>query len=228
MDCPLDGAPLTRVDVEAGVPGLAGFACGKCTGHWLRFGDYLAWRDRQTGEVPEVPGEMAAETVESSGGPARRCPDCGHLLTRYRVGPGRFVRARPLRELQRGVAWIPANGRHSANAGCTTTCTRCSDRVGISPRGRRSAAVRPRRSSSDSWVPTSGGRASSPSGWRRTRVAARSWRTSSPGSAEGTGSRAISRRVGRRALHHGRRSRCTGNGACRDDSLPPASSFASP
>ena len=88
MDCPLDGAPLTRVDVEAGAPGLAGFACGKCTGHWLRFGDYLAWRDRQTGEVPEVPGEMAAETVEPSGGPARRCPDCGHLLTRYRVGRG--------------------------------------------------------------------------------------------------------------------------------------------
>ncbi len=142
MDCPLDGAPLTRVDVEAGAPGLAGFACGKCTGHWLRFGDYLAWRDRQTGDVPEVPREMAAETVEPSGGPARLCPDCGHLLTRYRVG--RESRSRSTAAgIATGCGWIPANGRHSANAGCTTTCTRCSDRDGISPRGRRSAAVWP-------------------------------------------------------------------------------------
>ena len=88
MDCPLDGAPLTRIDVEAGAPGLAGFACGKCTGHWLRFGDYLAWRERQAGDVPEAPRETAGEAVEPSGGPARRCPDCGHLLTRYRVGRG--------------------------------------------------------------------------------------------------------------------------------------------
>ena len=85
MNCPVDSAPLTRVDLE---PGLAGFTCGKCAGHWLRFGDYLAWRERQPGDAPELPREGAGEVAEAPPTSPRPCPDCNHLLTRYRVGRG--------------------------------------------------------------------------------------------------------------------------------------------
>ena len=67
MDCPNDGAPLTRVDLEAGEPGLTGFTCGRCAGHWLRFGDYLAWRERQPGDVPEVAAEDAGRSSDIAG-----------------------------------------------------------------------------------------------------------------------------------------------------------------
>ena len=88
MDCPNDRAALTRVDLEVGASALPGYACSKCAGHWLRFGDYLAWRDHQRDEVPEEPREAGAEVAEATPGAARRCPDCAHLLTRYRIGRG--------------------------------------------------------------------------------------------------------------------------------------------
>jgi Zn-finger nucleic acid-binding protein len=85
VNCPVDGASLTRKEVE---PGLPTYHCGKCDGDWLRFGDYLNWRDRQPGEVPEQPavpdGEPAAFLTSS----VRRCPDCDYLLTRRGVGHG--------------------------------------------------------------------------------------------------------------------------------------------
>jgi Zn-finger nucleic acid-binding protein len=87
MNCPNDGATLTRVELEIGTPALPGYSCGKCDGHWLRFGDYLSWRDRQSGDVPEVPPEDAGEITDAGQG-ARRCPDCAYLLTRYRIGRG--------------------------------------------------------------------------------------------------------------------------------------------
>lgn len=85
MQCPVDQTTLRRTELDAGLPG---YDCSRCSGHWLRFGDYLTWRERQRAEVAESP--LDPESVvpaESSGGP-RRCPDCGFLLITYRLGHG--------------------------------------------------------------------------------------------------------------------------------------------
>lgn len=85
MKCPVDGGPLQRVRLDTALPA---FQCGQCAGHWLRFGDYLGWREQQPADVPETPGAPPrGEPEHWSGGP-RRCPDCRVLLTRYRVGHG--------------------------------------------------------------------------------------------------------------------------------------------
>ena len=87
MKCPVDGGSLQRVRLDAALPA---FQCGQCAGHWLRFGDYLGWREQQRVNVPEAPpsaGRGSAEPEQSTGGP-RRCPDCSVLLTRFRVGHG--------------------------------------------------------------------------------------------------------------------------------------------
>ncbi len=55
---------------------------------WLRFGDYLAWREWQPGDQPEVPSGVAGELEPTSAAEVRRCPDCAYLLTRYAVGHG--------------------------------------------------------------------------------------------------------------------------------------------
>jgi len=85
MDCPVDYSPLRRTDIAQGP---SAFTCDQCAGHWLRFGDYLAWREGQTGDVPEAPPEAAGELAPPRDGTARRCPDCALLLTRYQVGHG--------------------------------------------------------------------------------------------------------------------------------------------
>src|SRR4051794_30177953 len=85
MYCPVDHASLRRVELP---DGPSAFACDKCAGHWVRFGDYLAWRERQPGDLPFQPdagGEIAA-TATTVG--VRRCPDCDYVLTRYQVGHG--------------------------------------------------------------------------------------------------------------------------------------------
>jgi hypothetical protein len=79
MNCPVDGAALTRTEVE---PGLYANRCSACAGDWLRFGDYLAWRERQPGDTPEVAPEPGGDVAAAEPGGVRRCPDCGHLLTR--------------------------------------------------------------------------------------------------------------------------------------------------
>lgn len=89
MKCPLDQKPLAREEIE---PGLPGFECALCRGHWIRFGDYLGWRDGQPAEVPEVPSANAQPDdptpAAAPGSVPRRCPDCDYLLTRFRVGHG--------------------------------------------------------------------------------------------------------------------------------------------
>jgi len=86
MNCPVDQSHFRRVELESGLPA---FQCIQCSGHWLRFGDYLAWRERQPGDLSELPTAEPSEIVpDPVAGAARRCPDCGHLLTRHGVGHG--------------------------------------------------------------------------------------------------------------------------------------------
>jgi Zn-finger nucleic acid-binding protein len=86
MKCPVDGGTLLRVRLDAALPA---FQCGSCAGHWVRFGDYLGWREQQPADVPERPASGSrSEPEPREGGGVRRCPDCAALLTRYRIGHG--------------------------------------------------------------------------------------------------------------------------------------------
>ena len=92
MKCPVDQQVLKHDDIEDGLPA---YACPHCDGHWMRFGDYLRWRDEQPGEWPETTGRTpSAPDVAVGNEPAqpgsvpRRCPDCQYLLTRFKVGHG--------------------------------------------------------------------------------------------------------------------------------------------
>lgn len=86
MYCPTDQRSLRRIEL---LPGLRAHECEGCAGHWLRFGDYLAWREAQAEDQPEVP--LQASGISPSDPPSagpRRCPDCDFLLARYRIGRG--------------------------------------------------------------------------------------------------------------------------------------------
>jgi Zn-finger nucleic acid-binding protein len=85
MDCPVDDSALSRAEL---MDGLSAFQCGKCRGHWLRFGDYLSWRESQPGDVPEAPAEEADQLALEQPAGARFCPDCKYLLTRFDIGRG--------------------------------------------------------------------------------------------------------------------------------------------
>jgi Zn-finger nucleic acid-binding protein len=87
MNCPVDQRPLGRIELESTLPA---FECAACAGHWLRFGDYLAWRERQPEDLPELPAAVDPLETALAAPPAgpRWCPDCTYLLTRYHVGRG--------------------------------------------------------------------------------------------------------------------------------------------
>ena len=85
MKCPVDDGPLARVRLDAALPA---FQCSACHGHWMRFGDYLGWREQQAENVPETLAELPALQPEEWAGGVRRCPDCRILLSRYYVGRG--------------------------------------------------------------------------------------------------------------------------------------------
>ena len=90
MKCPLDQQVLRRREID---PGLAAFECALCDGHWVRFGDYLGWRDAHPEDRPEVlaedtPTDGRTDPPPEPGSLPRRCPDCDYLLTRFPVGHG--------------------------------------------------------------------------------------------------------------------------------------------
>ncbi len=67
--------------------GLRCYSCSSCGGDWVRFEDYLSWKNRSSLEeaafdpthdyVPEYDSKMA-----------NLCPDCGKILIKYNVLPG--------------------------------------------------------------------------------------------------------------------------------------------
>jgi Zn-finger nucleic acid-binding protein len=83
MNCPVDHGTLRATDLASG---LSAFECTTCGGHWLRFGDYLAWREKLTGDQETVPSDATGELEAASAAGVRRCPDCAYLLTRYALG----------------------------------------------------------------------------------------------------------------------------------------------
>ncbi len=83
MNCPVDHGTLRATSLASALPA---FECNTCGGHWLRFGDYLAWREKHPGDQPTMPSDATAELAAARAAGVRRCPDCAYLLTRYALG----------------------------------------------------------------------------------------------------------------------------------------------
>jgi Zn-finger nucleic acid-binding protein len=86
MRCPVcKHRTLTPTAMEEG---LAARHCGACGGRWLRADAYARWRSRRGGDLPEHLAEEGAPAPPTEPPGARLCPECGHILTRCRVGHG--------------------------------------------------------------------------------------------------------------------------------------------
>lgn len=83
MKCPVcRSKELSKVTLSQG---LEGYSCDDCGGSWIRFADYDAWKNAseqvQNGACHE---EYRPEFDSKRLG---LCPDCGVLLTKYKVSP---------------------------------------------------------------------------------------------------------------------------------------------
>ena len=87
MNCPAcSGATLHNEELEENISAKA---CSKCGGRWIPSYQYWKWRDRvgksSGGAVSHE--QEPAEAVNDSGA-GKLCPECGHFLTRCKVGHG--------------------------------------------------------------------------------------------------------------------------------------------
>ena len=72
-------------------PDLSMKSCSKCDGVWLPSQAYWAWLERQHGTTRSEPTlSTGVDQIAPAADPplARRCPECGHFLTRAKVGHG--------------------------------------------------------------------------------------------------------------------------------------------
>lgn len=63
-------------------------ACGECGGQWVKSFQYWKWLKAHGENLPERPPEEGARLPVEDSGPPKLCPECGHFLTRSRVGHG--------------------------------------------------------------------------------------------------------------------------------------------
>jgi len=88
MHCPVckEATWLEPAPLEEGK--LAAWRCSTCNGHWIRNADFWRWRAQVGHNTPETPvSEPPARTAPEAAG-LRLCPDCHHVLGRYKVGHG--------------------------------------------------------------------------------------------------------------------------------------------
>ncbi len=66
--------------------GLPAFTCEDCGGIWVSSTQYFDWLDEHGSNLPERPYTgQPLHTPDPN--QAKICPDCGHLLRRYKVWP---------------------------------------------------------------------------------------------------------------------------------------------
>ncbi len=84
MKCPVCKLEtLERIQLLEGLPA---HRCTRCEGIFLSSTQYWDWLKSQKPVEPEIPlDDTDILRVDESA--ARICPDCGHLLTRYKVWP---------------------------------------------------------------------------------------------------------------------------------------------
>ena len=66
---------------------LSAWRCPACNGHWIRSAEFWRWRAVAGENIAETPASETARTAPEAGG-LRVCPDCHHVLGRYKVGHG--------------------------------------------------------------------------------------------------------------------------------------------
>jgi Zn-finger nucleic acid-binding protein len=83
MKCPICKKPrLKPHELEAGLPAST---CRKCGGVWISAAQYWEWLKARGDTPPESPAVETPLPVDVK--QAKLCPDCGHILTRYKVWP---------------------------------------------------------------------------------------------------------------------------------------------
>lgn len=82
MLCPVcKNAVLEDKELELG---LKGHSCNQCSGNWIRFRDYMVWKDESGGSVGLLTADPGC-SLEYDNRKANFCPDCGRLLIKYKV-----------------------------------------------------------------------------------------------------------------------------------------------
>ncbi len=82
--CPVcKDALLSEVVLEDHLPA---YQCERCQGIWLSSNPYLAWRKTHSSALPpQDTGDTSVPTWDTQA--LKLCPDCGRIMTRYRVLP---------------------------------------------------------------------------------------------------------------------------------------------
>lgn len=64
------------------------YQCEHCKGHWVSSTDYWSWMEKQGTILPEKPasGEVNLPVTDEKTKRAKICPECDHILIKYKVG----------------------------------------------------------------------------------------------------------------------------------------------
>src|ERR1044072_8981694 len=83
MDCPVcKTTRLERINLEEGLPSLR---CSRCGGNWLEGSAYWDWLEGHKSSLPEPRAhDVSVTDIER----AKLCPECKHIMIKYRVGRG--------------------------------------------------------------------------------------------------------------------------------------------
>ena len=85
MKCPIClNQTLQPTTLDTGLPA---FQCSQCQGIWIASNQYLNWLRSQPSALEEKAGDdIHIPTWDTQ--VLKLCPQCGHIMTRYRVLPG--------------------------------------------------------------------------------------------------------------------------------------------
>jgi Zn-finger nucleic acid-binding protein len=85
MKCPIcERDYLQRRYLEENLPA---YQCRQCEGIWISAEQYWKWLKKGEAEVSESPVTVDVPLPIEEAGQAKLCPNCGHILRRYKVWP---------------------------------------------------------------------------------------------------------------------------------------------
>ncbi len=86
MKCPACKHPsMTNEEIDLG---LKIQKCPQCEGIWIKSDSYLHWLTLHGETLPELPKNMSKHLPVEEKKDIKICPDCGHFLTKRKVGHG--------------------------------------------------------------------------------------------------------------------------------------------
>jgi Zn-finger nucleic acid-binding protein len=87
MHCPVCKPERTLEPAPLEEGKLSARRCPSCNGHFIRSADYWRWRAIAGDNLPAQPAAAEARAATEASG-LRLCPDCSHVMGRYKVGHG--------------------------------------------------------------------------------------------------------------------------------------------